>query len=1252
MACHGFSVDTEHPMVFQEAAEGFGQTVVQFGRGADGGLLVGAPLQRGNVNEMGKIYKCEQTQSKLGRCQEVPVQLTAQFYLKHNMGITILIFEGKINETMRMEHFEYSEFGSRSDAVVEVSPVEFLPNMQLFKAQGALLAKTVVTPVSVNFSFQNHECAKRANDIVLLIDGSGSIEAPDFRKMKTFISEIMKRLLSSTTQFALAQYSSRYREHFTFRQFQNNPNPDALVRGVEQLTGGTYTATYIQRVVRELFQPRTGSRPGATKILIVITDGQKSGDRLEYRDVIPEAERAGIIRYAIGVGRAFSLGAARQELNDIASKPSSEHVFPVSNFNALKDIENKLQDKIFAIEGTESQSSSSFQLEMSQEGLSALVTPDGFVLGAVGAYDWSGGLFLYGSGDAPDFINVTSSTKDMNDAYLGYSVQMVQLGGRRSYVVGAPRYKHIGRVVLFSQENGQWQRKSDLSLKQTPQIGSYFGASLCSVDLDRNSDTDLVLVGAPMHFDGMAGGKVYVFQRQGEMFVNTQELQGEHKYPLGRFGASIAELGDITGDGWMDVAIGAPMEDESRGALYIFQGSYGSINQQYSQHIRGSRFPNQLHHFGQAIAAGTDLTADRLPDIATGARGQVLLLRSRPVLQVLPSITFSPPVIPLSAFECQGQDQLDKEVSTATVCLTVRLNSPFTPADSISSTIWYSLVLDPGRMKVRAAFDSGSSTLTSTVQMGLTQKCTTHRIKLPVCIEDSLTPIRLQLNYNLTGDPIPSADNLRAILKEDSPRLFAGSLPFEKNCGHDGICKDVLKTAFNFSGLDTLVVGQDLELNATVFFRNDGEDSYGSNLTFVYPSALSYRRVKILQSNRKNMGIKCLSAPASRGDSLRNTTCNINHPIFRSGAEVVFTVAFSIDPEGVLGSEVQINATAGSENNSPFTQDMFHQATLPVKYAIYVSVKNTDDSTKYVNFSMGQENENHSVEHHYEVRNSIRRQVPVSVTFEFPVQLNGMWVWNASVDISTEQFHQAQCALERKTPGSSDFVNQLHNRAVLDCAVATCKTIRCNILSLEQGRPLEFRIRGALGFGWLSQTQQKKVAVKSTAQIFYDDTKYSQKEGFIKSQVNTVVEYLEVYNYLPVIIGSSVGGLVLLALIGAALYKLGFFKRQYKQMLDEPGVQHAHSHAGKCHHKGQDLPGPACATDNEAASPGPDSHGHLTLLWPMNLSDKHNPVWASTKKAVTRPMLKDQVWPEAREPTVHPLPLDSWQLFIDKEECP
>lgn len=53
----------------------------------------------------------------------------------------------------------------------------------------------------------------------------------------------------------------------------------------------------------ELFTAQSGARKDATRVLIVITDGKKEGDNLDYNDVIPLARTAGVTRYAIGVGR-------------------------------------------------------------------------------------------------------------------------------------------------------------------------------------------------------------------------------------------------------------------------------------------------------------------------------------------------------------------------------------------------------------------------------------------------------------------------------------------------------------------------------------------------------------------------------------------------------------------------------------------------------------------------------------------------------------------------------------------------------------------------------------------------------------------------------------------------------------------------------------------------------------------------------------------------------------------------------------
>uniref|UniRef100_A0A452H068 VWFA domain-containing protein n=1 Tax=Gopherus agassizii TaxID=38772 RepID=A0A452H068_9SAUR len=874
------------------------------------------------------------------------------------------------------------------------------------------------------------ECPKHVTDIVVLIDGSGSITSVDFGKMKRFVSEIMKRFRSTDTQFALMQYSNTFKLHFDFMEYRRSRNPDRLVQGVEQLYGTTRTASAIRQVVRELFISGRGAQDEATKVLIVITDGEKYKDPLSYSDAVPEAERAGIIRYAIGVGQAFSSDTAQQELHVIASEPTNEHVFRVDSFDALQGIQSQLQEKIFAIEGTQSQSGSSFQLEMSQEGFSSLLSPmsdDGPVLGAVGAYAWSGGIYLYGSSREPSFINVSRTSTDMNDAYLGYSSQVITTNGQSSYVVGAPRYQHTGKVILFSRDtkSGKWTPRSE---QLGEQIGSYFGGTLCALDLDRDGNTDLVLIGAPMYYTPLNGGLVYICR------INWPTLQGQTGQAFGRFGASMSKIGDISGDGQMDMAIGAPLENDNRGALYIFHGEKGDISPQYRQRIEESLFSSRLQYFGQAVSGGTDLTGDGLPDIAVGAQGQVLLLRSRPVLRVGVSISFQPPMIPTSAFDCQGQEQLNTEVSRAGVCFTVTKSTMDSLGDSISSTIQYSLALDPRRMKIRAAFDSTGPVLRARLAS----------LSPQLCPEDTLTPITLRLNYTLMGEPIAATSHLRPILSEDSAPV---SLPFQKDCGTDGRCDDQLEISFNFSGLSTLVVGVTPELNTTVSIRNRGENSYSTTVQFFYPAALSYRRVLLLQVPQ--------CTPGRRG-----RLCRWRH-------------------------------AAGSEQGAQ--HGALGKAPCPLPAPIY--------------------------------------------TVSLPPQPQ-----------------LAQCNSEAETPGSKDFVKQMSERPLLDCSVATCKKIQCRIASLEMQQPLEFMINGNVSFQWVSQTQQQKVSLVSEARIEYEEEKYTQKEGFVQRQVQTVVEHAEVYNYLPIIVGSSVGGLVLLALITAALYKLGFFKRQYKQMMED-GVE-------------------------------------------------------------------------------------------------
>ncbi|XP_014453376.2 integrin alpha-M isoform X1 [Alligator mississippiensis] len=1117
-SCHGFNVDVDRPISFQEAAVGFGQSLAMSAQA--GGLFVGAPLQRGGINDTGRVYKCD---PRAQTCQQIRIPRPADA-VDMSLGLSLAATDSQVlvcGPTVRQACGEN----------MYVRGYCFLLDRNLRPTQ--------------RFPETLPECPKRQTDIVFLIDGSGSVIDIDFNRMKRFIIEVIDRFESTDTQFALVQFSSSFRVHFDFNTFKRTSNVETLVWDVMQLQGGTYTASAIRKVVQNVFVPWRGARASATKVLIVITDGEKT-ERLRYRDVIPEAEREGIVRYAIGVGEAFSSPGAQKELNEIASDPDTEHVFQVNNFDALQGLQSQLQEKIFAIEGTQSQRGSSFQLEMSQEGFSALLSPDGPILGAVGAYDWSGGFFLYGGIGEAAFINVSTTSGDMKDAYLGYAVQRVTSGKRRGYVVGAPRYQHVGKVVLFywDPRSEAWRAEAE---KIGDQIGSYFGGSLSTMDVDGDGNTDLILVGAPMYYGEGSGGRVFVcpLPAQGAPLRCDGVLRGQGGQPLGRFGASLAVLGDVDGDGHADLAVGAPLEDGARGALYIFRGQQRRLRERHSQRITGTQVSGAPWALGLTLSGGTDLTGDGLKDIAVGARGQVLLLRSRPVLQAAVTVTFAPTTIPVTAFDCQGREQLDTEAATARICFSLRLSlGQRFQGGSISGTFYYELALDPGRIRVRAAFNPPLPAQPLTLPVSLHTKCQEYRVRLPVCPEDTLTPINLRLSYNLTGIPIPGG-GLTPILAEDTETTVVASLPFDKNCGSDNICMDDLQIAFNFSGLDTLVVGDTQDLQIMIRVHNLGEDSYGATLQLLHPAVLSYRKVQVLQASRGGVAVRCSSLLGGQAEPQRNSTCLVGPPIFRAGAQVIFTTTLDVPATAELGDHLRISASTHSDNRGPRSEGKSQSMELPVKYAIHIIVTGSETSTKYVNISSNEEGASRVVTHRYQVQNLRHRSPPVWVTFEYPVALNGAPLWVAEVVPS----QPINCSDLSGMPGTKEVREEMKKSPLLSCAVATCRRVRCEVPALHMEQPLEFVLTGNVTFGWFSQMGLDKVTLASVAEVGADPRRFHQ-QGATRLQVQTVLERIGTYNYLPVILGSSIGGLILLAVITAALYKFGFFRRHYKQMMD------------------------------------------------------------------------------------------------------
>ncbi|XP_074063289.1 integrin alpha-D-like [Macrotis lagotis] len=1127
---HGFNLDTDYPATFKSDGAGFGHTVALF---EGSRLVVGAPLERTSPNQTGQLYNCEYG---IGHCSTIPMQIPLEA-VNMSLGLSLTA-------------------GTNPSQILTCGPTVHQTCGMNTYMKGFCFVLNSNLQQNQKFPPALQECPIQKTDIAFLIDGSGSISRNDFRKMENFVKAVMSQFEKPTTQFSLMQFSTTFKTHFTFDKFRMSPSPEKLVDGIKQIGGVTKTATGIRKVINELFQKANGARNDATKILIVITDGKKYEDPLEYRDVIPEAERAGIIRYAIGVGEAFVHFDSRKELNEIASEPSEEHVFWVENFEALNKIQNQLKEKIFAIEGTKSKDSISFQYEMSQEGFSATLTSEGPVLGAVGTFDWSGGFFLYSLTGSANFFKEPGLDKDMNDAYLGYSTEVFTWNRAPSLVLGAPRYQHIGKVVIFVNSNRKWMKKTEV---KGIQIGSYFGATLCPVDLNKDSNTDMILIGAPHYYEQSHGGQVSIclLPLRNAKWECNHILRGQQGHPFGRFGAALTVLGDINGDKLTDVAVGAPGEEENHGAIYLFHGATGSsINPSYSQRISGSLFSSTLQYFGKSLSGGQDITQDGLMDVAVGAQGQVLLFRTQPVLKVKVSIQFKPGELTRSVFECQTHEAIKRNAGLAIICLTIS-KSIRDRLNDVQSSVTYDLVLDSERPSPRAIFDeTKSKTLNRVKILGLGNHCDRVQLLLPECVEDSLSPISLRLNFTLVGQPIPSSGNLRPVLAMGSQNFFTAYLPFEKNCGDDHICKDDLSITCNGFGLQNLVVGYSLELDINVTVKNEGEESYRTMVTFTYPPGLSYRRVLIAQDSMHQQyppRLVCDTAASSELENLRNTSCGINHPIFRMGAKVTFIVTFDVSPIANLGDQVLLKSTVSSDNNIPMTSKNIFQLKLPVKYAIYTVINSLEDSTKYLNFSISEENQINVTEYRYRINNLGQRALPAHIDFWVPMELNKVSVWNLT-SVIFPQDSSIQCVTEREEPSHSDFLTHIKKSSVLDCSITACLRIGCDIPTFNIQEELDFIIKGNFSFGWVSQTHLKKLLFITSAKISFDELKYSQlpgQEAFLRTQIETVVEQYEIHNPIPLVLGSTVGGLLLLALITAGLYKLGFFKRQYKNMMED-----------------------------------------------------------------------------------------------------
>ncbi|XP_072268236.1 integrin alpha-9 [Pyxicephalus adspersus] len=822
-----------------------------------------------------------------------------------------------------------------------------------------------------------------------------------------------------------------------------------------------------------------------------------------------------------------------------------------------------------------------------QAGIAGSFMEDLVVMGAPGSYYWTGTVKV---------LNITDNTYfKLNDqdvtakryTYLGYAVTAGHFSHPSTVdiVGGAPQDSGIGKVYIFKTEKRLLEKKFYVSGKK---MGSYFGSSLCAVDLNADGLSDL-LVGAPMFSDLRDEGQVTVYINRGNAVMEEQiVLNGDNAYNA-HFGESMANLGDIDDDGYPDVAIGAPKEDDFVGAVYIYHGDSKGIVPQYSMRISGRTISPALKMFGQSISGGIDMDKNGYVDLTIGAfmSDSVVLLRTRPVITVNVSILL-PSSINITAPQCHDGIQ---HVNCVNVTVCFQFYGKHVPGE-IGLT--YNLTADIEKreksQQPRVFLVSSGETvshISEKIQLThMKEKCDQYLAHVKRRVKDVISPIVFEASYSLGEHVVGKGERdlpaLKPILRWKKGQKIAqrNQTFFERNCRSDDCPADLhLKGQLLLSSFDSkteyLALGAVKNISLNITISNKGDDAYDTNVFFNFSRELYF--IKMWQEEEQGIACELLDE-----DYLK---CSVGFPFMRSRTKYDFSVIF--DTSHLSGEDDILQFLVMAQSGNIERAESLHDNTLvlsmPLKHEVDSSVTGTVSPSSFVygdtvdasNFIQLQDMECdfQPLNYTFQVYNAGPSTLHGSlVEIAFPNRLSSTGAEMFSIQDIVIGQEKAQCMF-KKNPAPCVIPQEKENifhtifafftksgRKVLDCQKSAypCLEVECKLKPLAKEETRNIDILMLLNTEILKKDSSSVIQFVSRATVKLEaDSKLQTIEVPHGNSQDATVVFEALHNLEPrgyvvgwIIAISLLFGILIFLLLAVLLWKMGFFRRRYKEIIE------------------------------------------------------------------------------------------------------